>query len=60
MAFVLFAVVHILCDMTWLELVSQASFRGARLLSDRAFAVVLRICAAALVCFAAMFIWNSF
>lgn len=59
LAFVLFTIVHILCDVTWLELVSQASFRGAKLLSDRAFATVLRVCTAALVCFSAMFIWNS-
>jgi threonine/homoserine/homoserine lactone efflux protein len=58
-AFVLFTITHIMCDVVWLEILSQTSFRGARVLSDKAFAVVLKICATALVYFAAMFIWSA-
>ncbi len=59
LAFVLFTITHIMCDVVWLEILSQTSFRGARVLSDKAFAIVLKVCAAALAYFAAAFIWNA-
>jgi threonine/homoserine/homoserine lactone efflux protein len=59
LAFVLFTITHITCDIVWLEVLSQTSFRGAKLLGERSFAVVLRVCAAALLYFAATFIWNA-
>jgi threonine/homoserine/homoserine lactone efflux protein len=59
LAFVLFTITHIMCDIVWLEMLSQTSFRGAKLLSDKAFALVLKVCAAALIYFAAMFIWTA-
>jgi threonine/homoserine/homoserine lactone efflux protein len=59
LAFVLFTITHIMCDIVWLEMLSQTSFRGAKLLGDKSFAMVLKVCAAALVYFAATFIWTA-
>jgi threonine/homoserine/homoserine lactone efflux protein len=59
LAFVLFTVTHITCDIVWLEILSQASFRGAKVLSDKAFATVLKICAVVLLYFAGVFFWSS-
>jgi len=59
LAFVLFTITHIMCDVVWLEILSQASFRGAKVLSDKAFSIVLKICAILLIYFAGVFFWNS-
>jgi len=59
LAFVLFTITHIMCDVVWLEIVSQASFRGAKVLSDKAFAIVLKVCALVLLYFAATFVWSA-
>jgi threonine/homoserine/homoserine lactone efflux protein len=59
LAFVLFTITHIMCDVIWLEVLSQASFRGARVLSSRTFSYVLRACAFALAWFAGVFFWNA-
>lgn len=48
-AFGLFALVHWLCDLIWLEVLSQASFRGTRLIGRRAFRVVLGACSVGLI-----------
>jgi threonine/homoserine/homoserine lactone efflux protein len=56
MAFALFAAVHWLCDLAWLEVLSQASFRGTRLLKGRTQQLVLGICAAAMLLFGARFV----
>lgn len=59
LAFVLFTITHIMCDIVWLEILSQASFKGAKVLSNRAFTWVLRLCAVALAWFAGVFFWNA-
>jgi threonine/homoserine/homoserine lactone efflux protein len=59
LAFANFAVIHWLCDLGWLEALSLASFKGARLLGGRSQRVVLTICAAALLFFGAMFTWDA-
>jgi threonine/homoserine/homoserine lactone efflux protein len=59
LAFVLFTITHIACDIVWLEALSQTSFRGAKLLGEKSFAMVLRVCGAALLYFAATFIWTA-
>jgi threonine/homoserine/homoserine lactone efflux protein len=56
LAFVLFAAVHWLCDLGWLEMLSWASFKGARLLSERSQRIILAACAVALLVFAGIFI----
>ncbi len=58
-AFALFGVVHWLCDVIWLEILSQASFRGARIFSEKAQQVVLGICGTALLFFAARFLIDA-
>ncbi len=58
-AFALFAVVHWLCDLVWLEALSLAGFKGARLFGNRGQRVVLVVCALALIAFGGMFIWDG-
>ena len=54
--FVVFAVVHWLCDLIWLEALSFASFKGAEVFGNRVRKVVLAVCAAALLLFGAKFV----
>ncbi len=59
LAFALFAVVHWLCDVVWLEILSQASYRGTRVFSAKAQQVVLGLCGVALLFFAAKFLVDA-
>lgn len=59
LAIILFAIVHSLCDMTWLELVSFTSFKGTKLLSEKNQKRVLACCAAAIIFFGIYFIYKS-
>ena len=58
-AFVLFAVVHWLCDFTWLSVLSLASFKGTGLFGHRSQQIVLMICAVALFFFGLFFIYKA-
>lgn len=58
-AFVLFAAVHWLCDLVWLESLSMASFKGSRLLGGRLERVILAVCGAALLLFGAVFVRDA-
>jgi threonine/homoserine/homoserine lactone efflux protein len=58
-AFALFAIVHWLCDLAWLEALSLASYNGSRLLGGRSQRIVLSICAAAMLFFGVMFAWDA-
>jgi threonine/homoserine/homoserine lactone efflux protein len=58
-AFVIFAIVHWLCDFIWLSALSWASFKGSVLLGPRGMRIVLMICAAALFFFGLFFIYNA-
>jgi threonine/homoserine/homoserine lactone efflux protein len=58
-AIILFAIVHSLCDMAWLEILSFASFKGTKLLSERNQKTVLALCAAAIIFFGFYFIAKS-
>ena len=58
-AFALFAVVHWLCDLVWLETLSWASFKGSVLLGPRGMRIVLLICAMALLVFGLFFVYNA-
>jgi len=58
-AFVLFAIVHWLCDLVWLGVLSWASFKGSVLLGPRGMRIVLMICSAALFIFGLFFIYNA-
>lgn len=54
-----FAVVHWLCDMGWLEVLSQAGFKGAEVFGKRAQAVVSAICAIMLLGFGVKFVYDA-
>lgn len=58
-AFVLFALTHWLVDLIWLQLLSIASFKGSVLLGRRGLRAVLIFCAAALLVFGLIFIFNA-
>jgi len=58
-AFVLFAIVHWLCDLVWLGVLSWASFKGSLLLGPRVQRAVLLICLVALLVFGLLFIYNA-
>jgi len=58
-AFVVFAIVHWLCDLIWLSALSWASFKGSALLGPRGMRIVLMICSAALFVFGLFFIYNA-
>ncbi len=59
LAFVLFAIVHWLCDLVWLSALSWASFKGSVLLGPRGMRIVLMICSAALLVFGLFFVYNA-
>ena len=58
-AFVLFALVHWLCDLVWLEALSLASFKGSALLAGRGQKIVLGICSAVLIGFGCLFLYDA-
>ena len=58
-AFVLFAIVHWLCDFIWLSALSWASFKGSMLLGQRLQRIVLSICAAAMIVFGLCFVYKA-
>jgi threonine/homoserine/homoserine lactone efflux protein len=55
-AFALFAIVHWLCDLVWLEALSLASFKGSVLLSPGRQRIVLVVCAMVIFGFGLLFI----
>ncbi len=58
-AFVVFAIVHWLCDLIWLSALSWASFKGSVLLGPSGMRIVLMICSAALFVFGLFFVYNA-
>jgi threonine/homoserine/homoserine lactone efflux protein len=62
LALVLFAVVHWLCDVVWLSILSFAAFythKGAGLLSGHFQKGILAFCGVALLLFGGKFIWDA-
>ena len=57
--FVLFVVVHWLCDFAWLQVLSWASFKGSKLLGPRSQRVILLICSVALLFFGLFFLYSA-
>lgn len=57
--FVLFAFVHWVCDLVWLEILSVGSFKGTALLGQRGNRIILAVCGAALVFFGLMFGYDA-
>jgi threonine/homoserine/homoserine lactone efflux protein len=58
-AFALFAIVHWLCDIVWLEVLSLTSFKGATVLGGRSQRIVLVVCSAAMFFFGLFFIYKA-
>ena len=58
-AFALFAILHWLCDLIWLSLLSWASFKGSVLLGPRRQKKILLVCSLALFGFGLFFIYNA-
>jgi len=58
-AFALFAIVHWLCDIVWLEALSIASFKGAKLLSDKSQKKAIFFCGIVLLIFGFKFIYDG-
>ena len=58
-AIILFAIVHSLCDMGWLEILSFTSYKGTKFLNEKNQKIVLGVCAAAIIFFGIYFIVKS-
>lgn len=58
-ALILFAVVHWLCDLTWLTILTCAAFHGANLLAPRNQRWILAACALALAGFGLWFLLDA-
>ena len=58
-AFVLFAVIHWLCDLVWLTLLSWASFKGSHWFGQRVQQIVLLVCGSALLLFGLYFLFDA-
>ncbi len=58
-AFLLFALVHWLCDLVWLTILSLAAFHGTNVLGPRVQRVVLQGCGVALILFGIHFVYRA-
>ena len=59
LALVLFAIVHWLCDVGWLELLSVAGFKGSEWFGRRSQTTIAVICAVAFIGFGLRFVWDA-
>jgi len=59
LGFAVFAVIHWLCDLVWLEALSWTSFNGTRLLGSRGQNIVLGVCSLAMIVIGAMFLHDA-
>lgn len=57
--FVLFIIVHWLCDFVWLSMLSWASFKGSAIFGSSSQNIILWICSLALFIFGLFFIYNA-
>mgnify|MGYP005848483233 CR=1 FL=1 len=55
----LFALIHWLCDLGWLEMLSLAGFKGSERFGGRSRQVLAGACAAALIGFGMKFAWDA-
>jgi threonine/homoserine/homoserine lactone efflux protein len=58
-AFVLFALLHWLCDLIWLEILSFGSYTGTEVMGGRLQQIVLVVCGVALLVFGALFLKDA-
>jgi threonine/homoserine/homoserine lactone efflux protein len=57
--FILFAIVHWLCDFIWCSFISLAAFKSKRLWSGKVQEIVISACALILLGFGGWFIYNA-
>ncbi len=57
--FISFAILHWLCDLVWLEMLSWGSYKGSRIWAQKGEIIVMRICGLALILFAGKFIYDG-
>ncbi len=57
--FALFALIHWLCDLVWLEMLSLATYKGSELLAGRGQKIVLAVCGGAMLLFGGKFILDA-
>lgn len=60
LGFVLFAVIHWLCDLVWLEILSFGSYKGTEVLGGRLQQAVLLVCGLMLLGFGVMFLQDAY
>ncbi len=56
---VLFAIIHWLCDLGWLEVLSMAGFKGSELFGQRSQFVTSAACGLVLLSFGGMFLYDA-
>jgi threonine/homoserine/homoserine lactone efflux protein len=59
LAFGLFALVHWLCDLVWLTILSLTAFHGRLFLNDRNQRIILYACGAVMAWFAVRFLFDA-
>ena len=58
-AFVLFTIIHWLCDLVWLGILGWGSFKGSTILGLKTQRIVLGVCGTALILFSIKFIYSA-
>jgi threonine/homoserine/homoserine lactone efflux protein len=58
-AFVMFTIVHWVCDLIWLEVLSFTSHKGSQLLSQRNQRIILAGCSVVMLLFGLIFVYNA-
>ena len=56
---VLFAIIHWLCDLGWMEVLSMAGFKGSEIFGQRAQFVVSAVCGIVLLGFGGKFLYDA-
>ena len=59
LALVLFALVHWLCDLSWLEVLSQAGYRGSKAFGPKSQQTIAAVCGVALLGFGLKFFYDA-
>ena len=59
LALALFAIIHWLCDLVWLEVLSFTSFKGTHLFGHRTQKIVLAVCSLSMLVIGAAFIIDA-
>ncbi len=59
LALALFALLHWLCDLGWLEILSLAGYKGSQAFGARSQKVISLVCAAAMLGFGLKFIGDA-